>query len=120
VHDDQTAEATNDTADANSLTLAKDSDDTQRDATNDDNGPCWIRTSDHQIMSPARGFANAVNDKSCDADSATPSNNTSNAAQNGPDLTVLADALAALPKPIDLPSSRTSRSRSSCGRTSWQ
>ncbi len=49
-------------------------------------------------MSPARGFAIAENDKSCDADSATPSNNTSNAAQNGLDLDALADALAALPE----------------------
>ena len=40
----------------NSLAFAKDSDDTQPDATTDDHGPCWIRTSDHQIMSPVGGL----------------------------------------------------------------
>ena len=36
-----------------SLCLAKIDDEIRKDARHSANGPCWIRTSDHQIMSPA-------------------------------------------------------------------
>ena len=36
-----------------SMVPATVSNELQRDATGSGNGPCWIRTSDHQIMSPA-------------------------------------------------------------------
>ena len=97
-HDDQIAEAPDDTDERNTLTLAKDSDDTQPDATDDAHGPCWIRTSDRQIMSPVGDSTSSDEKSSCEPRQPRDSNRRSNAAQNGPELTALANALAALPE----------------------